>query len=308
MNRLSDFAGRDWDVIYFPWNSVAISMLPVFDRDCPVILSCRGTQVHVKPFTQPSGEYAAELRATFERAKAVHCVSDATKEIAVSLGLKPSQARVIRPGVDTERFRQTGKLEHREASEPLKILMIGTLAWVKGYEYALQAIQLLLNQGVKCTVDIVGDGVGRQRVAYTVDDLGLTGAVTLHGRLPENEVLRLLQTTDVLLLSSVSEGISNAVLEAMACEVPVVVTDCGGMREAVTDGVEGFVVPVRDSAALADRLALLAKDQDLRRRLGIAGRQRVIRDFNLEQHTDAWSRLLQATARTTGPAELCVCE
>ena len=65
----------------------------------------------------------------------------------------------------------------------------------------------------------------------------------------------------------------------MSCGLPVVVTDCGGMKEAVTDGVEGFVVPVRDPEAMADALLQLFKDSELRAKMGKAARQRVIKEF-----------------------------
>jgi len=97
----------------------------------------------------------------------------------------------------------------------------------------------------------------------------------------------------VFLLSSLSEGISNAALEAMACGLPVVTTDCGGMREAVTDGIEGFVVPVRDPEAMAEALLRLWKDPELRRRMGEAARERVLREFRLDQQISAFLALFK---------------
>ena len=115
--------------------------------------------------------------------------------------------------------------------------------------------------------EIIGDGPDRQRVLYTIHDLGLQECVRLLGKLAPDEVLHRLQQADAFLLSSLSEGISNAALEAMACGVPVVTTDCGGMREAVTDGEEGFVVPVRDAESMANALMKLAGDAGLRERM-----------------------------------------
>ena len=86
----------------------------------------------------------------------------------------------------------------------------------------------------------------------------------------------------MFLLSSVSEGISNAALEAMACGLPLVTTDCGGMREAVRDGIDGFVVPLRDPRAMAAALARLARDEGLRQTMGNAARQRIVEHFSIE--------------------------
>ncbi len=122
------------------------------------------------------------------------------------------------------------------------------------------AIQQLKAAGVPVQYQIIGDGPERQRILYTIQDLGLQDCTQLLGRQPPTAVRELLQQADAFLLASLSEGIANVVLEAMACGLPVVTTDCGGMREAVTDGVEGFVTPVRDPNAMAQALEKLWRD------------------------------------------------
>ena len=99
-----------------------------------------------------------------------------------------------------------------------------------------------------------------------------------------------LWASDVLLQASLSEGLPNTVLEAMACGLPVVVTDCGGLREAVDDGVEGLVCPRRSPQALADALGSL-RDRALARRMGEAGRKRVCAEFTLERQLESFRRL-----------------
>jgi colanic acid/amylovoran biosynthesis glycosyltransferase len=123
---------------------------------------------------------------------------------------------------------------------------------------------------------------------YTIDDLGLQDDVRLLGKCTPEKVRDTLRRTDIFLLTSLSEGISNAMLEAMACELPVVATDSGGIREAVTDGLEGYIVPTRDVVALAQSLEILWQRPELRQTMGNAARQRVLKEFCLEQQTNAF--------------------
>jgi colanic acid/amylovoran biosynthesis glycosyltransferase len=140
---------------------------------------------------------------------------------------------------------------------------------------------------------VIGQGPEEQRLRYTIHDLGLEEQVQLLGKQPPEVVRTYLQAADAFLLSSLSEGIANAALEAMACGVPVVTTDCGGMREAVTHSVEGWLTPVRQPVAMAQALQKLWEDPALRPQMGTAGRHRVVKDFNLDQQISQFLDLFQ---------------
>jgi glycosyltransferase involved in cell wall biosynthesis len=134
---------------------------------------------------------------------------------------------------------------------------------------------------------------------FSIADLGLDSRVRLRGAVSSSEVLAKLQATDVFVLSSVEEGISNAALEAMASGVPVVTTTAGGMAEAVSDGVEGFVVPVRDADALANRLGYLANDENLRAKLADAARRRAVSQFSLERQMNVFEEMYRSVMAGT---------
>src|SRR5262249_45707758 len=159
--------------------------------------------------------------------------------------------------------------------------------------YALLAIRRLADQGIPVRFEIIGQGAERQRIVYTIHDLGLEEHVHLHGRLAPEGVRDRLQQADAFLLSRLREGIANALLAGMACGLPVVTTGCGGMREAVADGVEGFVVPARDVEAMAAALATLAANPDLGRRMGQAARERISRQFTLDRQVTRFIELCQ---------------
>jgi colanic acid/amylovoran biosynthesis glycosyltransferase len=267
-----------------------------------VVVSCRGAHINVAPHNPDRAVLRDGLRDTFARAAAVHCVSEEIKQEATHHGLDPARAWIIRPAVDPERFRPSAATNASDG--PFRVVTTGSLIWRKGHEYALIATRLLLDRGFAVQFDIIGAGPERQRLLYTIHDLDLEQCVTLHGSLNEEAVSRLLQQADAFLLSSLSEGISNAVLEAMACGLPVVTTNCGGMGEAVTDGVEGFLVPVREPHATAEALARLASDRSQARRMGAAARDRVLRQFTMKQQIQRWLELYHAVVSRPNSIEL----
>lgn len=288
------YAGREWDVIYFPWNSGAIAHLPLFDR-APTIVSCRGAQVNVAPHNPERAAIREGLRQTFTKAAAVHCVSAAIRAEAGVYGLDPNKAVVIRPAVDPDYFQPLNE-SRPTGQQTLRIVTAGSLIWRKGYEYMLLALRHLVDRGIPAYLTIIGDGPERQRLLYTIHDLELNQVVEICGRLYPDQVLERLQMADLFLLTSLSEGISNAVLEGMACGLPVVTTAVGGMPEAVRDGIEGFVVPARNPHAIADALISLWQQPELRRSMGVAARSRIVNEFRLDQQIAAFVTLFRSVA------------
>jgi glycosyltransferase involved in cell wall biosynthesis len=287
------------DVVHFEWIAAAIEALPLIRRwRWPLVVSCRGAQINVRPHLPGADAYVAGLREVFARADAVHCVSRAILDEAVPFGLDPAKARVITPAVPHEEFVPR---RERAGDGPFEVISIGTLEWRKANELALVAFRRLLDRGVDARYTLVGDGPDRRRVLYTIRDLGLTERVRWLGRQPPDQVRAHLQRADALLLTSHSEGIANVVLEAMACGVAVVTTDAGGMREAVRDGVDGLVVPIRDAEAAARALVTLAADGDLRARMGAAARARIVGAFTLDQQiarfVDLYADVLSRSSR-----------
>jgi colanic acid/amylovoran biosynthesis glycosyltransferase len=290
--RLMPFAGRRWDVVYFPWILTAIYYLPPRNRGYPIVVSCRGSQINVAPHDPKRPSVREDLREIFRMVTAVHCVSEGIKNEAMHYGLDPGKAWVIRPAVAPSFFHPA---EHKTEHCNFRVLTAGNLQWQKGYEYALIAIRYLKDQGIPVHFDMIGDGPERQRILYTIYDLGLENEVHLHGGLTAEKVRDQLQNADVFLLSSVSEGISNAVLEAMACGLPVVTTDCGGLHEVVNDGVEGFVVPVREPSIMGAALVKLSFDPGLRAEMGRCARERVVQRFSVDQQINQFITLFRTS-------------
>jgi glycosyltransferase involved in cell wall biosynthesis len=293
-------AGIRPDVVHFEWHRSAVDHLPLFDVwSCPVTTSCRGSDISVYPHI-PGGElYASRLPEVLRRVSAVHCVSDSLKREAAAFGLDPAKVWLARAAVDHEFFRPVAADEGDSAGQSdgaLRVVTVGWLRWHKGHEYGLQAIRSLVDQGVPVRLEMLGDVPFERRswmdeqarVLHTIEDLGLSQHVRLLGEASSAEISQRLQASDVLLHPAVTEGIPAALVEAMACEVPVVATDCGGVSEAVTDGVEGFLVAPRSAEQLASALSHLWQDPALRVRMGKAGRARVLSEFTLAHEHGAF--------------------
>ena len=127
-------------------------------------------------------------------------------------------------------------------------------------------------------------------MAFWRHQLGLDDVVELIGAVPPAAVAAHYQWADVMLHAATSEGFCNTVIEAQAHGVPVVCSDADGLPENVKDNVTGLVVSRRDRHALAGALERLAREPDLRQRLGAAGPGRVGHLFRLEDQLDAWER------------------
>jgi glycosyltransferase involved in cell wall biosynthesis len=284
------------DVVHFEWSAVANehSALPgALNR--PAVVSCHGGELQIYPYTKAGRATTAALPRIFGRAAAVHCVSEALVSEAIRFGAEPDRIHLIRAAVDPDFFCPLPRscLDH----ERFAVVAVGTLRWVKGFEYALLAIAELAQEGIPVSLDILGgdpeweERSERERLLQVAVDLGLSERVRLHGRVTPEAVRDRLRTSNVYLQSSLSEGHPTAVVEAMACGLPIVATDCGGTREAVTDGVEGFLVMPRDSRGAATALRILWGDPQLRDSMGRAGRERVEREFTLDLQTERFAAL-----------------
>jgi glycosyltransferase involved in cell wall biosynthesis len=287
------------DVLHFEWLTVASSHLPVLKAwRGPIVVSCRGADLPLGA-PLPNRPDGRALEAVFARADAVHCVAEALMRDALVFGLAAEKARVIRSGVDAEFFRPP--LDRPPGDDGFRIVSIGWLRWLKGHEYALLVIAELVRRGIAANLEILGgdptpttfEESQRARIMHTARDLGVSDRVRVHGEVEPTAVRAALHRADAFLQTSVSEGLPNVILEAMACEVPVVVTDVGGTGEAVRHGIDGFLVPPRDPGAAATALERLWREPDLRARMGQAARARVEAEFTAERLTQEWAELYE---------------
>jgi len=200
---------------------------------------------------------------------------------------------VVRPmGVDTEDFRRETPYAPPAPDAPLRLFACGRLNVVKGHQDLLSALRLLLDRGLKVQLDIAGEddaggGGYHLELQRHLEALGLEGHARLLGAVSAAEVRRHLLASHVFVLASWHEPLGVAYMEAMACEVPTIGTDAGGVRELITDGETGMLVQPRSPETLADAIAVLATDRELCARLSNAGRAHVVAGFRASLGAEA---------------------
>lgn len=236
-------------------------------------------------------------RGTIGRVDAVCVLS---RSLGASLGsrldIPPRKVHVIPNGVDTaaaDAALAGGRAEARSqfglSPADMVVAAVGRLHRQKGFSTLLEAFRPFALEHPRGRLLVAGEGPERTMLEEKADSLRISPQVTFLGRL--SSTWPLLAAADMFVLSSLYEGMPNALLEAMAARLPVVATDRGAVPEMITDGREGFVVPPEDPAALGGALDRLAWSADLRRTMGDRGRRRVEEDFRPEAVVGKLDRL-----------------
>ncbi len=183
--------------------------------------------------------------------------------------------------------QSNGSIEfYKKNHSDVWICVVASLTPVKRHDILIKAVADLLSRGIakEFKVILLGDGPQRQRLGKMVKDLGLEHYVHFEGTV-EN-VYDYLHFADIGVLCSDKEGLSNAIMEYMACGLPVIATAIGGNTELV-DKTNGILIPPGDYVALADALEQLITDPRLRRRLGKEGRKKIKENFSWEKTINA---------------------
>jgi|SRR5579885_1992166 len=248
-------------------------------------------------------------RLAFRLADRVLAVSNQLRDQhARRTGFPAARITVIHNGVDCIRFaphRPAGLRLREELRIPLDAFCIGcvgNLTPVKDQITVLRALEQLDALAVNWRFLLVGDGPEFPRLRAFVDaHAGWDERVHFLGR--SRRVPELLNAMDVYVLSSLTEGICNSLLEAMATGLPVLATDTGGNPEVILDGKSGLLFSVGDSRGLAERLAALSKQPDLRKTLACGALRRVHEQFSIDAMVRNYSELYQSVRPlAAGPA------
>jgi glycosyltransferase involved in cell wall biosynthesis len=229
--------------------------------------------------------------------------AEAIRENLVDQGYDPSNIVVIRNGIQfaTPAGKERGASLRRELGLPPSarlITVVSRLNRMKGVQYFVDAAAILAARFPDVCFLIAGDGGSKKELEEQACRLGLGHRIVFTGF--RSDVPDLLSEAAISVLPTLSEGISNTLLESMAAGIPVIATKVGGNPEVVEDGVSGLLVPPRDSTALAAAAARLLEDEDLASRLGQAGIARVSELFSIEGSVHQTEHLYQRLVEAKG--------
>jgi glycosyltransferase involved in cell wall biosynthesis len=191
-----------------------------------------------------------------------------------------AKCRVVRCGIDISRY----KIKKQTRGEVFEILQIGTMHWKKAQVSLIQATALLREHNFAFRLRIIGEGEERPKIEAEIKKYQLEGHVELLGAKTQAEVAEILPTADCYIQSSVSEGIPVAIMEAMACKLPVVATEITGIPELVLQGKTGILIPAADIKGMADALFEIYSNVDVAYQMGEDGRAWVQTEFDLQKN------------------------
>lgn len=217
--------------------------------DVKLILSLRGAHINYSPIANEA--LAASYRLNFPKVDAFHAVSKAIGQEAQKYKADASKITVIHSPVKDSTFEYYTPFK-KTTDSTVKLCAVGRFHWVKGYKYLIDACKILKDNDVDFHLTIVASNPISEAILFQIHQLQLENKVSVIYNLPQNELFPLIKTCDMLLLTSLKEGIANVVLESMALGVPVISTACGGMEEVIVPNKSGWLVPVRDANAIVD--------------------------------------------------------
>lgn len=221
-------------------------------------------------------------------------VSERVCQDAIKEGVHPERIVIIPNGVQLPKSNpeeiQTIRHELGMREGEMLVLSVGRLSVQKAHTYLLQAIPAVLRRFPNTLFAIAGDGPLRKELETEAARLGIQERLRLLGM--RGDVPRLLAAADIFALSSRSEGMPIALLEAMGMGTAVVASRVAGVNEVVQDGVHGLLTPSEDVPALAGALIRLLEDPELRKRLALAGYERVNQEFSLDKMCRRYAALL----------------
>jgi colanic acid/amylovoran biosynthesis glycosyltransferase len=282
--KLVKIFNNNFNIVHFEYSGLAASLLHILPHiNSKLVVSCRGSAEKVKPLTDASRK--EKLTQLFNLVHGIHCVSTDMVNTIAPYCKNLHKTFVNRPAIDASFF--TPKIKNA-TNVKLQLLTIGRFTFQKGYLLLLMVAKKLVENNIDFEWNIIGDGPQKEELIFHIHTIGLEQYVKLVGKKNKDEVNQYLTSTHVFVLTSVYEGIPNVVLEAMAMQIPVVTTKCGGVDEVIENGVDGFITPLYDVEAITQKIIYLYQNPALQEQMGKNARNKILEAYTLQRQVNVF--------------------
>jgi L-malate glycosyltransferase len=243
----------------------ALSLLSLFGNPrCKLVVS-RRVDFHLHSIFSRGWKYGKSVDR-------ILAVSEAIRQVLIKDGVDSGRVVTVRSGFVEDEFQSASPMANLRSdlgisNDTVVIANVAALAPHKAHPVLLKAAHLVARKYTGVRFLLAGEGAMRPEIERTIRNLGLKDTVTMLGFV--RDVGAVYRAADIFAISSSEEGLCSSILDAMYFRLPVVATRAGGIPELVSDGVNGFVVPVNDHVSFADRLGALIEHADLRKRMGL---------------------------------------
>lgn len=256
-----------------------------------LVLSLRGAHINYSPIANQ--DLAESYRSNFPKVDAFHAVSKAIGIEAQKYQADASKTKVIHSPLSDHIFKRYKPFQ-KSTSNTIRICSVGRFHWIKGMRYLFDALYELKQKDINFECVCIGSKTMSEETLFQVDELGLMKNIQLIDNLNQDELFKVMQSCDVLVLPSLKEGIANVVLEAMAIGLPVIASNCGGMPEVVILNETGWLVPTRKSNEIAQAIAEVIKTPENElQRITQNAHDLVKREFNGKESIKQFETLYQ---------------
>ncbi|ELY37684.1 LPS biosynthesis protein [Natronorubrum tibetense GA33] len=240
--------------------------------DTPVVMTNHGVWSDTAPRWLLNAFNPTVGRFTWGTADRVFCYTETDRDRLRNWNVN-TEVRIIPNGIDTDRFAPDPEIDRKK-----QILFVARLKYNKGAQFLLEAFSTLADEFSDYSIKIVGDGPMREKLPSIAAELGVRDCVSFTGELPNHELPRHYNESELFVLPSLNEGLPRTVLEAMACETPVITSDLEQLGPVVEGA--GYTVPTESTEALAERLDDLLGSEERREGFGKTGRKKVIESYS----------------------------
>ena len=248
----------------------------------PLVITAWGSDILITPKEFSPSKLG--IKYALSRADLITCDAEHMKEAMMKFAINPNKIKIINFGIDTKIFNRGGKDEKlKEKLGALKykiVISLRSLGPLSDIETLIKSAPIVLKEIPETKFIIIGRGFQKKELKKLSEDLGIKDNIEFLSWVPNNELPEYLRIADVYVSTSLSDGgIAASTAEAMACELPVVITDVADNKRWVRNGENGFLIPVKATQILAEKIIFLLRNENIRKEFGEKNRK-IIKERN----------------------------